>query len=713
MAMSWVQVKGSIPVNLKGMINLIGDLRWTWDKDIQEIFGRVDEDLWVRVGKDPLKLLQGVSLGRLEDLGEDLDFCEVLRKKEEEVLKEGARNWFKREYGGEGFRVVYFSAEYGIHESLPLYSGGLGVLSGDYMKSSDDLGLPVVGVSLAYRQGYFHQRLDDEGWQEDHYVENDFESMPMELEKDGSGGEVLVGVDFPGRVVYAKVWRLKIGRNRLYLLDTDVGRNDGKDREITLRLYGGDHRLRLEQEMILGVGGVRLLRKLGVIGDIYHMNEGHSALMGVERIKDCMEELGIGLKEAVDIVRGSHVFTTHTPMESGLDRFCIEDMDEYLKVYYERYGMDRGELLRFGLDGRGLFSMADLAISLSSKVNGVSRLHQRVSRRMWQKRWGGLLLKDIPIDYVTNGIHIGSWLSGELAELYEEYLGISWKEGMREGEVGEGFREGIDGISDMRLWGVKMGLKKKLGGFIERRGYLGGWDTDILTICFARRFTSYKRAVLLFQDLERLGRILNGGGRGVRLIFSGKAHPRDEEGKRYIQKIVRVSKMEDFRGRVIFLEDYDMEVGRYMVQGGDVWLNTPMRNHEASGTSGMKAGVNGGLNLSILDGWWVEGYGKNNGWVIGAGESYEDREYGYKVESVDLYKTLEEEVIPLYYDRDGEGLPRVWIQMMKESIKSIMPIFNTDRMLKEYIEKLYYPLEELKRRKLERRKLKRENKKEL
>ena len=698
MAKSWVQVKGSIPENLKGMIDLVRDLRWTWDKDIQEIFRRVDEDLWVRVGKDPVKLLQEVSRFRLEDLGEDLDFCEVLRKKEEGILKEEGRNWFKREYGCEGFRVVYFSAEYGIHESLPLYSGGLGVLSGDYMKSSDDLGLPIVGVSLAYRQGYFHQRLDEEGWQEDHYVENDFERMPMELERDGNGGEVLVGVNFPGRVVYAKVWKLKIGRNRLYLLDTDVGRNGVEDRGITLRLYGGNDRLRLEQEMILGVGGVRLLKELGIMGDIYHMNEGHSALMAIERLKDCMEELGIGLKEAVGIVRGSHVFTTHTPVESGLDRFCIEDIDEYLKVYYERYGMDRDELLRFGLDGRGLFSMADLAISLSSKVNGVSRLHQDISRRMWQKRWGGVLLKDIPIDYVTNGIHIGSWLSGELEELYDEYLGISWKEEMRKGEVGEVFGRGIDGISDMRLWEVKMGLKEELGGFIEKRGYLGGWDSDILTVCFARRFTSYKRAVLLFQDLDRLGRILNGVGRGVRLIFSGKAHPRDEEGKRYIQRIVQASKLEDFRGRVIFLEDYDMGVARYMVQGGDVWLNTPMRNYEASGTSGMKAGVNGGLNLSVLDGWWVEGYGKNNGWSIGAGEFYEDEEDGYNVESVDLYKILEEEVIPLYYDRDREGLPRGWIQMMKESIKSIMPIFNTDRMMREYIERLYYPLEELKKK---------------
>ncbi|MDH5681318.1 MAG: alpha-glucan family phosphorylase, partial [Spirochaetota bacterium] len=576
---------------------------------------------------------------------------------------------------------------------------------GDHLKSADEIGLPLFSVGLAYRQGYFHQYLNADGWQQEVYPENDFVNMPMTLQVKEDGSPITIEVELPGRMLHARIWKLQVGKNPLYLLDADVESNSPEDREITAQLYGGDTEMRIKQEILLGVGGLRALRKLNIEPTVFHMNEGHSAFLAVERIRELVEEKGLSFDEAREVVQASNVFTTHTPVPAGLDKFQTDLVDKYLSHYYAEIGISREEFMALGYtdDAHNSFGMANLAISLSSSVNGVSKLHGEVSKKMWKSTWPDVPEEDIPIQHVTNGIHTRSWISDELTRLYERYLGPMWFED----PLNKDIWKRVDKIPATELWRSQVRLKERLVAFARYRLRLelkriGApkfevkraeevLDPEALTICFARRFATYKRATLIFKDPDRLAKILNNEDCPVQIIFAGKAHPKDNEGKEYIRQINHLLRDDRFRNRLMFIEDYDINIARYMVQGADIWLNTPRRPLEASGTSGMKAAANAGLNLSVLDGWWCEGYDGNNGWAIGAGEMYDDLDLQDEVESNALYDLLEQEIVPLYYRKGSDGLSRGWIERMKDTLKSLGPVFNTNRMVIEYTEKLYFP----------------------
>ncbi len=699
----------SLTGELAALQRIAYNLWWCWEPDAISLFRRMDADLWQATRHNPVEMLGILQQTTLETLQNDDGFMAHLKMVDEkltEYLQE--KTWFQKNANNHSaMRVAYFSMEFGLNESLPIYSGGLGILAGDHLKSASDLGIPLVGVGLLYRQGYFRQYLNNEGWQQEYYPENDFYNLPLILERDESGAPLFFELQFGAREFQVHIWRVQIGRVPLYLLDTNLEENSPEDRLITAKLYFGDQEMRMLQEIVLGVGGIRALRLMGVLPNVCHMNEGHAAFMALERIRLLMDRREVGFREAREIVRAGNIFTTHTPVEAGIDHFPPELVEKYFSSYYGELGLTREEFLGLGRqnpeNGRESYCMAVLALKLAGYANGVSQLHGEVSRRMWRNLWPELPEEQMPLTSITNGVHTRTWMSNSMVSLLVRYLGTRWQDDPAEYNA---WRR-IPRIPDAELWRTRQLCREKLVDFARKRlkqqlVKVGATfkeisvaeevlDPEVLTIGFARRFATYKRGTLLLRDPDRLARILNNPEMPVQIIFAGKAHPQDHEGKELIRQIVQMSHQERFRHRIVFIEDYDMEVARHLVQGADVWLNTPRRPMEASGTSGMKVAFNGGLNLSILDGWWCEGYRGNNGWAIGKGEVYEDVEYQNQVESRAIYDLLEKEIVPHFYERASDGIPRAWVGTMKASLQSLCPLFSTERMVQEYTKNAYTP----------------------
>ncbi len=708
-----INVVPNLPAPLKRLQELAYNVRWAWDQETIALFRRLDPDLWRATEHNPVWMLGLVSQERLKSAAEDPAFLAHLNRVCEsfDTYMAAETTWFKTEYNHVGNPPIfaYFSMEFGLAEALQNYSGGLGVLSGDHLKSASDLGIPLVGVGLLYQEGYFHQYLNADGYQQESYPINDYSNLPVTLQLDKSGKPIKISVPMPGRDLHAVIWKVQVGRIPLYLLDTNIDDNPRlEDRNLTDRLYGGDRRTRIRQEILMGIGGIRALDALGLRPSICHMNEGHSAFLALERIRQLMTERKISFHEAKEITRAGVIFTTHTPVPAGLERFGFDLIDEHFTQYYQSLGLSRDAFLNLGRENMGdyeLFSMAVLAINLSSAVNGVAQLHGVVSREMWRWLYPGVPEDEVPVGSVTNGIHVQTWISQEMSTLFDRYLDPAWREEEYRSEIWEA----VDDIPDEELWRTHQRRRERLVAFtrnrlraqLENRGLPRReietasqvLNPDALTIGFARRFATYKRATLIFRDIERLKRILNNPERPVQIIFAGKAHPHDTGGKELIRQIVHIARDEELRDRIVFLENYDMNVARYLVQGVDVWLNNPRRPKEASGTSGMKVIYNGGLNVSILDGWWAEGYDPSVGWAIGNGEEYPEHEAEHQdyVESEALYNVLEQDIIPLFYQHTRDGLPREWIGKVKNSMRMLSPFFNTHRMVQQYTERYYMP----------------------
>jgi starch phosphorylase len=697
----------ALPEPLKELDLLTRNMFWCWHPDFVEIFKRIDNNLWTQSDHNPTKLLGSVSQVRLEALATNQSFLGALHRVAE-TLKSylNEPTWFDKVCPRATKPVIaYFSAEFGLHECLPVYAGGLGILAGDHLKSASDLGVPLVGVGLLYQKGYFRQYLNIDGWQQELYVENDAHNMPVDLVRKESSRPLTIGVEYPGRVVHAQIWCVSVGRVKLYLLDTNIPANSSADRMITSSLYGGDRELRIRQEIMLGIGGLKALTTVGITPTVCHMNEGHAAFMALERIRQLRSAKGMTFEEAVEATRAGNVFTVHTLVKAGLDEFGVELMDKYFGGYFPHLGISRNQFLALGRmlpdDENEPFKMPILAMKLSSFVNGVSKLHGEISRGVWGNLWPAVPVKEVPIISITNGVHIKTWLSEELDTLFERYLGPSWADHVADKPLWEH----IDDIPDEELWSAHQRCKERLIVFardrlqaqMQRRGTYHTelnraeevLDPEVLTIGFARRFVTYKRGDLLLKDAQRLIKLLNDPQRPIQIIFAGKAHPRDTSGKDIIRNIVHFASQEQVRRRIVFLEDYDIDIARVLVRGVDVWLNNPRRPMEASGTSGMKAAMNGVLNMSTLDGWWCEGYKPDGGWAIGSGETYDDAEYQDLAESQAIYNILEKEVVPLFYTRAADNLPRAWIRRVKNTIKWISPRFNTHRMLAEYTRRFY------------------------
>jgi glycogen phosphorylase len=711
------RVRARLPEPLAGLRDLAYDLRWSWSHTIIALFRRLDTELWETVEHNPVRLLEEVAQKRLDEAATDEAFLAHLDAvvRSVERYHRADSTWFRRlRRPSQKPLVAYFSAEFGITECLPIFSGGLGVLAGDHLKGASDLGLPLVGVGLLYQEGYFRQHLTQAGWQQESYQERDFHALPITPElRDGEP----LGVSVPhgDREVHARVWLARVGRIPLYLLDTNIPENRPEDRDITDRLYGGDLELRIRQEIVLGIGGVRALAALGLEPRILHMNEGHSAFAALERTRRLMEAHGLDFEAAREASTGGTVFTTHTPVPAGHDAFPAALVEQYLGGYARALGLDAPGLMALGRADPGTdepFSMTVLALRMAAVSNGVSRLHGHVSRAMWRGLWPGLAEPEVPIGHVTNGVHLPSWISRDMNELYDRYLGPRWREEPGDPDIWSR----ADRIPGEELWRTHERRRERLVAFarrrlreqLEQRGASDSalrqaaevLDPTALTLAFARRFATYKRALLLFRDPDRLARLLDDPERPVQVVIAGKAHPRDDAGKALIQQIIELAREERFRRRVVFLEDYDLPTARYLVQGADVWLNTPRRPMEASGTSGMKAAANGVLNLSVLDGWWAEAWEMSGerrtrpGWAIGRGEEYADHDEQDRIEAEALYTVLETDVIPTFWDRGQDRLPRDWIARMKQSIARLSPVFNTNRVVGEYTERYYLPAAE-------------------
>ncbi len=686
------------------------NLWWSWDHNSSSLFLDLDPARWNELNHNPISLLSEFPLAKLEARAAELMLHSRVNyayRRLLEYLGED-RTWGTRHAGVlRPHPVAYFSAEFGIHESLPVYSGGLGVLAGDHIKAASDLDIPLVGIGLFYGQGYFRQRLDIGGWQREEYLETDVNQLPMEVAIGKDGRPVVVEIETRSGRIQAKVWRVKVGRRDLLLLDSDVEGNAPEDRELTSRLYGGDLRIRIRQEVLLGVGGLRALRALGISPGVLHLNEGHSAFAVLEAIRMRMEDEGIAFDAAVPRVSREVVFTTHTPVPAGHDRFDAGLVEEHIGPLREALGLSQETLMGLGRENSSnqdeLFCMTVLALRLSRRANAVSALHAEVSRAMWTRLFRGKPEDDIPIGHITNGVHVPSWLAPQMFRLYDRHLGQGWHQRSSEAKIWEG----IESVDDGELWETHLGLKSQLIEFVrrraveqaERRGESAEvlarlertLTPDALTIGFARRFATYKRANLILKDLEKLMSMVNDPNRPVQFVFAGKAHPLDEPGKRMLQQIAELMRDSYFGDKFVFVEDYDINVGRHFVQGVDVWLNNPRRPQEASGTSGQKTVLNGGLNLSILDGWWAEAYDGVNGFAIGTGRTHSNISTHDARDGEDLMRTLREEVVPLYYHRDDDGLPRGWITRMKRAIRTLGWRFSADRMVMDYTLKAYVP----------------------
>ena len=706
--MQTFQVFPNIPKNLSFLEELSRNTWWCWHPEAETLFNRINPQLWEKVQHNPITFLTLISQKQLESLVVDKGFLSHMERIQDqfEAMKKIPVNRVPFSFK-EQETIVYFSMEFGLHESIPLFSGGLGILSGDHLKAASDIGLPFTGVGILYHQGYFRQHLDQNGWQQDEYPETDLFHLPVERALDDNGNEVKILVEGPEGEMHVAVWHLIVGSVTLLLLDTDLPENSPNIRDITARLYGGGQKMRLAQEILLGIGGMRALYAMGLEPVVCHLNEGHAAFSGIEHLVQIMSRHSIDLETAMEIIPRTSVFTTHTPVAAGYDEFFPDMVMPYLKPFEELLGVKAEEILSWGqFAGPGEnkpLSMFVLALRMAQDCNGVSKLHGEVSRRMWKDVWPGLPEDEIPIAHVTNGVHITSWLSRENYLLLENYLGQNWCEHPHDANI----QTSIDNIYDDELWRAhdmnRLSLinfcRKRVRQQYERRNASKAemnelenmLDPDALTIGFARRFATYKRADLFTRDFERLKQIVNSADYPVQLIFAGKAHPMDNEGKMLIQHIVNNICKSELRQKIIFIEDYDINVARYLVQGVDVWLNTPRRPMEACGTSGMKAAINGVLNLSVLDGWWCEGYSPECGWSIGGGEEYQDHEYQDSMESQALYNILENDVVPCFYERENGGIPYRWISMMKESMKMSIHNFCSHRMVNNYNMQFYMP----------------------
>jgi starch phosphorylase len=707
-------VRPRLPEALQWLDTMAYNLWWSWHNDAIELFRRIDREQWEESQYNPVRLLSLVSQERLDALAEDSGFLAHMQRIRETFEDYMSRQgWFGENYPDHGgMKVAYFSAEYGIASCLQIYSGGLGILSGDHLKIASDLGLPLVAVGLAYRQGYFHQYLNADGWQQERYEEIDFFSMPVEpvLASDGERMTIDIPYADPGgenQTVMAELWRVNVGRVPLYLISTNLPENRPEDRQITAQLYGGDRDMRIRQEIVLGIGGVQVLKELGIAATCYHMNEGHSAFLTYERILQLKQDRGLDFDQAFEAVYTSSVFTTHTPVPAGNDVFDEQLVGRYLGPLADDLGIDWQRFMAFGRDhdvtDPTAYCMTVAALRGAGFSNGVSELHGSVSRGMWSSLWPELPVNEVPIQPITNGVHLHSWVSPDMAELYTRYLGPDW----HTDPLIEGLWERLREVPDEELWQVHVNRRGQLVAYARRwlaynfarRGSAQSevnamsevLSTDALTIGFARRFATYKRATLLLRDIDRLKALVGDAQRPVQIIIAGKAHPRDDGGKNLIRDIIHAVRDSELRPHIVFLEDYDISMAKYLVQGCDVWLNTPRRPLEASGTSGMKAVANGALHLSTLDGWWAESYSPDLGWAIGGGEEYEDTDYQDEVEGASLYDQLEREIIPLFWERGTDDLPRGWIARMKSSISTLTPRFSSNRMLRDYIRSAYVP----------------------
>lgn len=697
-----VIVHRSIPEKLKALETLAMNLWWSWNEDAVDLFKEVDIVQWTD-SRNPIMLLDNISMTRYKELENDDAFMARLKAVEERFDRYMEK---KREMSSPG--VAYFSMEYGLHSSLKIYSGGLGVLAGDYLKEASDSQRRITGIGLLYRYGYFTQRLSGAGDQESGYEAQDFTKIPVTPVRDEQGNWLQVSFPFPGRTVYARIWRVDVGRIELYLLDTDFEDNEERDRSITHHLYGGDWENRLKQEMLLGIGGVQALRALGISENIYHCNEGHAAFMLVERLREYVEEKNLSFTEALEVVSASSLFTTHTPVPAGHDSFDENMLRTYLSHYPERLKISWEQFIGMGRinknDTMEKFSMSYLAASVSQETNGVSWLHGKVSRMIFKDLWPGYMPEELHIGYVTNGVHHGTWTAPEWKEIHHEVFGESFKSHRYDLSCFGGIHE----VDDQRIMAVRNVLRKRLAehikvrlseagntAYFSPRQLVGIKETlrdDILTIGFARRFATYKRAHLLFCNLERLSSIINNPDRPVQIVFAGKAHPADKAGQDLIKRIVEISKLPEFLGKILFLPDYDMDLARRMVQGVDVWMNTPTRPQEASGTSGMKAAMNGVMHFSVLDGWWVEGYSPDAGWALPMGRTYENQEFQNEMDAEMIYNILEDEIVPLFYDKNEQGYSPGWVSYIKNTIAKVASHFTTNRMLTDYEEKYYMPM---------------------
>ncbi|MBA3470615.1 MAG: alpha-glucan family phosphorylase [Herpetosiphonaceae bacterium] len=695
-----------LPNRISRLYELAYNLWWSWHPEAQALYQAIDPTLWERTGHNPVRFLREVTLAGLEAKSTDPLFLAQYDRVliEFDLYLSDDQTWFDRAHPERKNQpIAYFSAEFGIHESLPIYSGGLGILSGDHCKEASDLGLPFVGVGFLYPQGYFRQFINSEGTQEALYERLNFAELPAVPARTINGDEVLVSVDLPGRTVHVKVWRFQVGRIPLLLMDTDVAQNAPEDRELSARLYGGDQSLRVAQEIILGIGGVRVLRAMGISPAVWHMNEGHSAFLGLELLRERVGR-GESLEHAAAEISKHAVFTTHTPVPAGNDAFPLDLMDRFFSGFWPQLGIDRDTFMNIALQQQSwgaTFSMTVLALRLSAYHNGVSELHGAVARQMWQFLWPDRAVDEVPIGHVTNGVHTGTWLAPTMAAMFDAVLGPGWRERLDEPETWTR----ISAMPDEVLWSVHTGLKHELAKFVRERAWQrqrrlgyhrddaisGDINPNALLIGFARRFATYKRATLIFRDLPRLKRLLNNPERPMQIIFAGKSHPADEPGKSFIRDVYNMARDPELQGKIFFVEEYDINVGRQLVQSVDVWLNNPRRPLEASGTSGEKASLNGVPNLSVLDGWWREAYNGKNGWAIGREEAYEDLEQQDVDDAESLYSLLETDVIPRFYNRGADALPHEWISVMKEAIRTVAPEFSFRRMLKEYVEKYYVP----------------------
>lgn len=697
-----VSVNPKVPERIGRINELAYNIWFSWHPRSTDLFKMINPYLWEDVYHNPVKFLINVQQDELDIAAQDQHFLEeydyVINNYDKYMREE---KWFQRQYPNHnGQPIAYFSAEFGLHESLPIYSGGLGLLAGDHAKAASDLGLPFIGIGLLYKQGYFTQRINNEGWQQVEYPNLNFSEMPIRTVTDNNGRDLIINLDFPGRKVYLKVWKLNVGVAKIYFLDTDIALNNREDRMLTAQLYGGGKDIRISQEIVLGIGGVRALRAMNIHPFAWHVNEGHAAFLCVERMRELVAQ-GVPLATAKEGVRANTLFTTHTPVPAGHDIFDTGMVERYLLGMYNNLGMDRDSFMRLGSHhGSSGFNMTLLAMNLSGYTNGVSKLHGNVSRKMFHHIFKPIPLEEVPIDHVTNGVHTKTWLAQELSDLFKEYLGDDWYSHVSDKTMWEK----VENIPNEKIWDVHKLLKKRTIEYarknikeqrkrnqenakriLEVDNYL---DPDALTIGFARRFATYKRATLLFRDRQRLARLLNNPERPVQIIFAGKAHPADQPGKDYIKAINDIANEEPFKGKIVFLENYDINMARYLVQGVDVWLNTPRWPMEASGTSGMKAAANGVLNCSVLDGWWPEAYNGKNGFAVGEDKEYPSEEEQDRDDTYYLFTLLEDVIVPCFYERKN-GIANAWVMRMKSCLRTIPWKFSTERMVKEYSEKFY------------------------
>jgi starch phosphorylase len=701
-------VAPKIPENIKFLETLSQNLWWSWKHNAKNLFRRMDPKLWYACERNPIALLSQISQERLIELSKDEGFLNHLAEVKEEFKEE---IWNNVDNVTDGECIAYFSLEYGLHESLRIYSGGLGVLAGDHLKSASDLDMCLIGVGLFYRDGYFRQHLNNEGWQEEDYPANMLQYMPMKRAKDKKGKEFVIELNLPDGKLKAIVWLVKVGKTKLYLLDTNIPENKPEHQDITAQLYGGDRKNRLRQELLLGIGGFNALKQMGYEPRTCHINEGHAAFLNIARLNNFIQQNDMTLEEALEITARTKVFTTHTPVPAGHESFRLDLLEEHLTSVMKDYALTPEDVFSLAQlpdaenreDEETELSMTILGLKTAAHTNGVSKLHGKVSKGMWKHLWPNHAKEEIPISYITNGIHLATWASEEITRLLGRYIGSGWDKSLLNGSE----MKNIDSIPPEELWNAHQTARYRLIATIRRRQQnalkeknapeyeieraANILENDTLTIGFARRFASYKRATLILHDIERFKKLITDEEKPIQIVFAGKAHPQDNTGKELIKEIYNLTKDEVLNKRVVFLEDYDMFIAERLVQGVDIWLNNPRRPREASGTSGMKAALNGVINCSILDGWWDEAYNGKNGWAIGKGEIYDDIDYQEHKEAQHLYNLLEEEIIPAYYENENNQNPEEWINMMKESMKTVLSYFSSYRMVKEYKDYAYIP----------------------